>query len=98
MTDVERTLLGELHVSVTRIETALLGNGTKGLAARMSDREDWAVRHEDSHKAYREDQHNYRIKREQKEASDAKKKNIRQWAFVGSVALIIIGQVLIGIL
>lgn len=98
MTEDERNALTDLRVSVGRIESALIGNGTKGLGERMGDSEDWQEKHEDSHKAYREDQHAYRIKRELKEKDDAKKKNTKAWAFVGSIVLIIVGQFLVRLL
>ena len=105
MTDDERTVFQELQLGVARIETAIVGNGTKGLAERMSDGEEWHERHEDAHRAYIEDQHAYRIKREEKEAAAVqkeldgdKKKHIRQWAFVGSVGLVIVGQLVLGLI
>ena len=98
MTEDERTAFQELQLGVARIETALVGNGTKGLASRMTDSEDWQETHEDAHRLHVEDQHAYRLKREEKEAEDAKKKHIRQWAFVGSVGLIIIGQLVLNLI
>ena len=98
MTDDERNAFQKLQLGVARIETAIVGNGTKGLGERMSEGEKWQETHEDAHRAYIEDQHAYRLKREEKEAEDAKKKHIRQWAFVGSVGLIIIGQLVLNLI
>ena len=98
MTEDERTAFQELQLGVARIETAIVGNGTKGLGERMSDGEEWHERHEDAHRAYIEDQHAYRLKREQKEAEDAKGKHIRQWAFVGSLVVVLVGQLVLGLI
>lgn len=98
MTEEDRNVLTGLQISVGKIETALVGNGTKGLAARMIDTEEWQEKHEDAHTLYVKDQHDYRIKREQKEKDEAKAKSIRAWTFVGSAVLIIVGQFIIGVL
>ncbi len=98
MTDDERREFTEVKTSLAKIETALCGNGTKGLGERMSDSEGWQEKHEAAHRLYIEDLHDYRLKREQKEADDAKKKTYKALAFVGSITLIIVGQFLISII
>ena len=98
MTEDERTEFKQVQVGLARIETALVGNGTKGLAERMNEGEEWQERHEDAHRLHVEDQHVYRLAREQKEADEAKRKMFKVWAFVGSIALIIISQVVTAVL
>ena len=66
--------LDTLGTSVTKLTTAVNGNGTKGLGERMDKAEGWEVQHEKDHLVFVEDTHAYRIEREQKEAEEAKKK------------------------
>jgi len=98
MTEDERTEFKQVQLGLARIETALTGNGTKGLSERVNDNEEWQEKHEDAHQAHIQDQHEYRLKREQKEADEAKRKMFKVWAFVGSIALIIISQIVMAVI
>ena len=93
MTEEERSLMIEISKQVASIETALLGNGTKGLNERVNNTEEWQDKHDDQHRKFTEDQYKYREKREEKELQGEKDKRRRIWAAEGAVVLIVLAEI-----
>ena len=68
MTQQDRDALGKLTERIANLEIAIKGNGTRGLAERMTDTEIWQKAHEKAHQLFLDDLHKYRGEREKKEA------------------------------
>ena len=100
MTQQDRDVLAKFSERLANIEVAIMGNGTRGLAERMKSSEAWQQAHEVAHQLFSQDIHEYRQKREGKEAELERKKAIRAYAIIGSIVAsgvaLMLAQVLFG--